>query len=71
MLGPLTSYCFGHQLFRFDLWKVDWKIFAVLAPSNVIIFHSISDIVVFSFPTSSLTCLVWICTVTIKKNFPV
>jgi len=25
MLGPLTSYLFGHQLFRFDLWKEDWK----------------------------------------------
>ena len=25
MLGPLTLYFFGAQLFRFDMWKEDWK----------------------------------------------
>jgi len=25
MLGPLSSYIFGNQLFRFDMWKEDWK----------------------------------------------
>jgi len=25
MLGPLTSYFFGDQLFRFDMWREDWK----------------------------------------------
>jgi len=44
--------------------------FIVLTPSwsNVIIFQLISDIVVFFIPMWSLTCLIWICTVTIQKK---
>jgi len=51
--------------------KESSKIFIVLTPwwSNTIIFQSLSDIVVFSFPMWFLTCLVWICTITIQKNW--
>jgi len=43
--------------------------FAILTPlgSNIIIFHSVSSIVVFSFPMWLLTCLAWICTVAIQN----
>jgi len=70
LLGLSTSYLFGNQFFRFDMQKESSKIFIVLTPgwSNIIIFQSLSDIVVFFFPMWSLTCLVWICTVTIQKN---
>jgi len=72
MLGPLSSYFFGDQIFRFDMWKRIKRLqitFEVLTSSwsNIIIFQSISDIVVFSFPMGSRTYLVWIFIVTIQK----
>jgi len=115
MLGPLSSYFFGDQLFRFDMWKEDRTrlqvTFVVLTPSwsNIIIFQYVHyvqynlslcsilnicllcsyehnehnyvhmfimfniifhyDLVMLFFPPIwSLTCLVWICTITIFKK---
>jgi len=70
LLGHSTSYFFSNLFFRLDMQKKSSKIFIVLTPwwSNIIIFQSLNDIVVFFFLIWSLTCLVWICMVTILKK---
>jgi len=64
MLGPLSSYFFGDQLFRFDMWKEDWKTSNHFCNFNtfminIIIFQSISDIVVvfFSYVITNMSSL--------------
>jgi len=59
----LTAYSFNDQFFLFEMSKRIERLeitFIVLIPSwsNIKIFQSISNIVVFSFPKWSLTCLV-------------
>jgi len=63
---PFNLIFFGNQFFRFDMQKESSKIFI---DSNIIIFQSSNDIVVFSFSMWSLTRLGWICKCTIQKKW--
>jgi len=68
-LGPLSSYFLVTKFL--DLKRIERLQITctILTPSwsNIIIFQSISDIIV-CFSMCSLICLVWIYTVTIQKK---